>query len=40
MEERYKKFIQHCLDSNDVDGICNFEDYKKIDEQLRKDGFR
>lgn len=38
METKYKKFIQHCLDNDNLWGICSFEEYKKIDKQLKVDG--
>jgi hypothetical protein len=40
MKEKYKEFVQHCLDNNNIEGICSFKDYKKIEEQLKKDGFK
>ena len=35
----YKTFIQHCLDNDDLDAVCNLKDYNKMTEQLKNDGF-
>ena len=38
MKEKYIKFIKHCLDNNNIDGVCSYKEFKKIDKQLKQDG--
>ena len=36
-EEDFMKFIQQCIDNDNVHGICSFKENEKISEQLKKD---
>jgi len=39
MNEKYKEFVQECLDNDNLDGICSLKEYNKMTEQLKADGF-
>lgn len=39
MEDEYVDFVEKCLDSDNLDGICSFKDFEKMTDNLNKDGF-
>lgn len=38
-KKEFLKYIQNCIDEENVHGICSFEKSNEIDAQLKKDRF-